>query len=319
MLKKFYLLFLLFLFISCGRDNEREDEIAALPLEVNLNRFDLRFANATADSLPELKAEYPFLFPKFYPDIVWVEKMNDSIQKEINVEVAKEFSDMGDVEQELHSLFQHIKYYFPDTELPEVITLTSDVDYRSQVVWSQGLLLIALDTYLGTEHHFYEGIQEYIKKNFKREQIVPDVATVFAESIVHRPGYRSFLAQMIYFGKIHYLKDRLIPFKSDAQKIGYTQEELDWAKANEDQIWRYFVENELLFSSDSELQTRFLFPGPFSKFRLELDNESPSRLGQYVGWQIVRKFMDRTDVSLKELVSADAETIFNKSNYKPEK
>lgn len=319
MLKQVQRILLFLLIISCGKDDKREEEIAAIPVEVEINRFDQRFANAQADSLPQLKEEYPYLFPRIYPNIVWVEKMNDTIQKEINVEVDKEFSDMDDVEQELQSLFQHILFYFPGTEIPEVITVTSDVDYRSKVVWSQGLLLIALDTYLGREHHFYAGIQQYIKKNFEREQIVPDVAKAFAESVVARPGKRSFLAHMIYYGKILYLKEALIPFKSDAQIIGYTQEELDWAKANEEQIWRYFVENELLFSSDADLQSRFLFPGPFSKFRLELDSESPAQLGQYIGWQMVRTYVEKSDVGVKELLSVDEETIFNESNYKPEK
>jgi len=59
---------------------------------------------------------------------------------------------------------------------------------------------------------------------------------------------------------------------------------------------------------------------PFSKFRLELDSESPGRLGRYVGWQIVRAFMDKNpEVTLTELLDIPADEIFKKSNYKPEK
>ena len=319
MLKKLLIFCLLVLAFSCGKDDEREREIAKIPVELKLTRFDERFARATPDSLEHLKREFPYLFPSEYPDAVWIDKMTDTIQLELNREVAKEFPDLDEMKQELHLLFQHIKYYFPQTELPEIVTLTSDVDYRNKTVWTDDFLLISLDTYLGKDHHFYLGIQEYLKKNFEPDQIVSDVAASFAETVVPRPESRTFLAHMVYYGKILYLKDRLIPFKTSGEKIGYTEEEYDWARANEEQIWRYFIDKELLFDTDSQLQTRFLFPAPFSKFYLQLDNESPSQLGQYVGWQIVKQYMDRNEVSLEEMLATDAQTIFNLSNYKPKK
>jgi len=59
---------------------------------------------------------------------------------------------------------------------------------------------------------------------------------------------------------------------------------------------------------------------PFSKFRLELDRESPPQLGQYMGWQIVRQFAEKNEeVSLQELLQMEADQIFKKSNYKPRK
>ncbi len=310
---------MLFLSFSCAEEDQREQEISGIPVEMEITRFDREFAEATASDLPELKEEFPYLFPQQFPDEVWVEKMNDTIQLEINREVANAYPDLSETREELHSFFQHVKYYFPEVEIPEVITLTSDVDYRNKVVWEQDLLLISLDTYLGQDHHFYTGIQEYIKKNFKQEQIVSDVADAFAENAISRPSSRTFLAHMVYYGKILYLNELLIPFKTDAQKIGYTPEELVWAEANEEQIWRYFVDKELLYDTSSDLQSRFLFPAPFSKFYLELDAESPAKVGQFIGWQIVRQYMDRNDVPVQEMLEADAEKIFNKSNYKPKK
>lgn len=319
MLKKLFFCSVLLLLLSCAEEDQTEKEIAQIPVEVEISRFDERFSVATEDSLENLKKKFPYLFPKQFPDSVWVQKMNDTIQLELNEAVAAEFPDLKDIREELERLFQHIKYYFPASELPEVVTLTSDVDYRNQVIWADEVLLIALDTYLGKEHELYVGIQEYISKNFNKEQIVVDAAEAFAETKIKRPSSRSFLASMIYYGKILYLKQKLVPFKADAEKMGYSQEELEWAEANEDQIWRYFVEKELLYSSDSQLGPRFLFPAPFSKFYLELDNEAPARLGQYIGWQIVRQYMDKNEVSLNEMLNADEETIFKKSNYKPSK
>ena len=319
MLKRLIFCLSFFVLISCGNDDDKEKEIAQIPVNLEVERFDQRFARANADSLPALKRDFPFLFPRQYPDILWVEKMNDSIQLELNEAVAAEFPQFEETGEELERLFQHIKYYFPEKKVPKVITLTSDVDYRNRVVYADSLLLVALDTYLGREHELYLGMQEYIKKHLQKELIVSDVAEAFAQTLVPRPASRSFLHHMIYYGKILALKDLLIPFKTDAQKISYLPEDLEFAENNEEQIWRYFVERELLYSSDSELQTRFLFPAPFSKFYLELDNEAPPRLGQYIGWQIVRQYMDKNNVSVEEMIKADAETIFKQSKYKPRK
>lgn len=319
MLKNILFCCLLLACISCAEDNRREEEIAAIPVRLEVERFDQRFADATADSLAILKREFPFLFPRQYPDIMWVEKMNDTIQLELNEAVAAEFPDLVQTERELERLFQHIKYYFPQRRIPRVVTLTSDVDYRNQVVWADSLMLVALDTYLGMDHPLYMGVQDYIKKEMRKEQIAVDAAEAFAQTIVPRPSSRSFLAHMIYYGKVLYLKDVLLPFKTDAQKMTYLPEELSWAEANEDQIWRYFVERQLLYSSDSDLQTRFLYPAPFSKFFLELDAEAPPRLGQYIGWQIVKQYMEKNKIPVEEMIQANAETIFKQSKYKPTK
>lgn len=319
MLKKFWFLLLFVSLISCDKKSETEARIEKVNANFEVIRFDQEFAAATEESLPELKAEYPFLFPKQYPDSVWLRKLNDSIQLEIEAEVNKSFPEFSEETDELHSLFQHVKYYFPDFQVPDVITVTSEVDYKNKTLYTGDYLFVSLDTYLGENHKFYIGIQEFLKKNFRKGQIVSDAAAEIAGKYVPKPEGRTFLAHMLHYGKILYLKDKFIPFKSDADKIGYTQEELVWAEANEDQIWRYFIENELIYDTDSQLYTRLLYPAPFSKFYLQLDAESPDRLGQYIGWNIIRAYMDRNDVSIKRMLNTSAEEIFNKANYKPKK
>lgn len=305
--------------ISCDDKSKLEKEIEQVPVDFDVVRFDQEFANVTAETLPELKGRYPFLFPERFTDSVWLERINDSIQQELNTEVTNAFQDFSAEEDKLHSLFQHIKYYFPEFEAPTVITITSEVDYRNKVLLAEPYLFISLDTYLGEDHDFYLGIQHYLKKNFERNQILPDVAAQYAEKFVPQPRSRTFLAHMIYYGKILYLKDIWLPETEEHHKLGYTAEELEWARENEEYIWRYFVEREVLYDTDSQLYSRFLYPAPFSKFYLELDNESPAMLGQYTGWGIVQQYMERTGAGLEEMLQADAETIFKQSNYKPRK
>ena len=183
----------------------------------------------------------------------------------IRGEVGAVFPDFEPEKEQLELLYKHMKYYFPKFQEPKVMTVTNDVRYQERILFADSLVFVSLDNYLGPEHQFYEGMSAYIAADFDRELIVSDIASAFANKMVPTPRDRSFLAQMIYHGKVLYLKDRLMPTLEDHRKIAYDQEELQWAMANEEPIWRNFIENEYLYSTDTKLGPRFLDPAPFSK------------------------------------------------------
>lgn len=319
-MRYFFPVLVLILLISC--DNKKtvpNKEIRNIPMEVEVFRFEKEFAEAGPEDLFQLKEKYPLFFPEQFDDEFWVEKMNDTLQIELEDEVLKTFPDLNKLEEDLESLFKHIKYYFPKFRSPKVYTVTSDWDPHTKVILADSILIIALDNYLGEEHFFYQGLERYFVKNMKPDQILPDVAEAFGEKYVMPPKNRTLLEQMIYHGKILYLKDIWLPEISDAEKIGYTKEEYEWAEDNEVYMWQYFIENELLHNTDSKLPARFIHPAPFSKFYLEIDNESPGRLGIYLGWKIVRAYMKNNDVSPMELLGIGGEEIYKKSKFKPKK
>ncbi|MGB5227113.1 MAG: gliding motility lipoprotein GldB [Eudoraea sp.] len=304
---------------SCKNETGVSEDISKIPLNLKVLRFDREFAEAKPGDIAKLKQKFPYLFPKQYSDSVWIAKLKDTLQNEIFSEVNSTFPNFDKETADLKLFFKHAVYFFPNYRTPEVVTVISDVDYSNRVILADTLLLIGLDNYLGKDHRFYRGIEQYIAAGLDKTYLISDVASAFGKTKLSFPSDRTFLAQMIYYGKELYLKDKLMPLATDAQKIVYTPDELAWAQANEEQIWRYFVERELLYSTDNMLAPRFLDPAPFSKFRLELDNESPGRLGRYMGWQIVRAFMNNNDVKLNQLLSLSADEIFKKSNYKPKK
>ena len=319
-IRSFTFLVIFGLLFSCINSEKKiADEITAIDIDLKVSRFDREFAKAKPLDFTALKRSYPYLFPAQYADSVWIAKLKDTLQIELLSEVETVFSDFGDESEQLELLFKHIKHYFTEYEVPEVITVTSDVEYDYRVILTDSLLLIGLDNYLGPEHRFYSDIQNYIKAGLDKKYLVSDVAAAFAKKVVPKPEDRSFLSKIIYYGKELYLKDRLMPLATDAQKINYSENQLAWAENNEEPIWRNFIEQEHFYSTDNELARRFLDPAPFSKFGLELDNESPGRIGRYLGWQIVRAFMERNEISLRQLLNLPAEEIFKKSNYKPAK
>ncbi|MBT8237345.1 MAG: gliding motility lipoprotein GldB [Croceitalea sp.] len=308
------------LWMACKEEKKISDEVARIPVNLNLGRFDREFATANAEDIPQLKNKYPYLFPKQYTDSIWVAKLQDTLQMEIAHEVDSVFGDFNEEREDLELLFKHIKYYYPQYSIPKLVTLTNDVEYDYRVVLTDSLLLVALDNYLGSDHHFYAGIQNYIAQDLDKKYLAADVASAFAKIVNQYPKDRSFLARMIYYGKELYIKNLLLPNKEIDIIMGYSPEDMDWALANEEQIWRYYVEESLLYSTDPKLENRFLDPAPFSKFGLELDRESPSRLGRFIGWQIVNTFVEQNpSLGLSELLAMPADEIFRKSNYKPKK
>lgn len=309
---------ILLLAISCKSESELEQNIANINTDISIERFDKLFVNATLEELPNLKKAYPFLFSEKYVDSFWVAKMNDTLQHQLFDAVESSISDFKVIENDIENLFNHLKYYFPEFNPPRVITAISMVDYRNKVIVTDTVTLISIDTYLGEEHEFYYDIQKYIRKNLREEQIVIDLAQEYAKKYIYQEPRKTLLDEMIYFGKVLYFTEVMTPNKPEEERIGYTKEELDWAKVNESYIWRYFVERELLYSTDSKLPNRFINPAPFTKFYLEeIDSESPGRLGQYIGWQIVEAYMDNNPVSLKEMLIKSPEEIFNNSKFKP--
>jgi len=314
-----FLIVTLLLFQSCKNDSKVENEIAEINVEFNVERFDKLFADVSPLSLPKLKKDYPFMFSKQISDSVWISRIQDTIQQQLHDEINKKYSTSELIEDDITGLFQHLKYHNKVFKEPRVITFSDYVDHRNKVIVTDTIVLIGLANYLGSDHEFYGNIQKYLRENFEAPQIVSDLATEYAKKNIYQLTRKSLIDEMVYFGKILYYKDVMIPFKTDEDKIGYNKEQLDWAILNESSIWQFFVERELLFETDPKLPGRFINPAPFTKFNLELDAESPGRLGQYIGWQIVRAYMQNNDSSLKDMLQMDATELFNKSKFKPRK
>lgn len=304
--------------LSCDKKNKVENAVTAIPLNIKVTRFDKIFFETPPQDLEKVKKEFPYFFPDGVENSVWLSKMQDPLWRELYVEVQKKYGDFDAVKKEVETLFKHIKYYFPKTKTPKVITIISEMDYKSKAIYADSLVVISLELYLGKNHKFYQ-FPNYLKQNFEERQITPDIVSSFAGLKISPVVEKDLLSQMIYYGKQLYLKDLLLPDYTDAEKMGYSPEQISWCQENESYMWRYFIEKEMLYSNDQKLISRFINPAPFSKFYLEIDNESPGQVGAWIGWQIVRSFVQNNDMPLANVLKTNAKEIFVKSKYKPKK
>lgn len=319
MKKHIYLASILLLLFSCDKKNKVEKAVEEIPVEIKLHRFEQAFFDAKPTDLPKVKAEYPDFFPEGTPDQVWIDKMQHPQWRELYQEVEKRYKNFDNENEQIEDLFKHIKYYFPTIKTPDIYTVIAEMDHDNKVIYAKDKLVIALELYLGKDHKFYGEYPAYLRQNFDQRQMLPDIVSSFAFGVVPAPKDKELLSLMVNSGKELYLKDILLPEYTDYEKIGYTAEQQKWCEANENYMWQYFINDKLLFSSDSRLPNRFINLAPFSKFYLEIDNESPGRVGQWIGWKIVRSFMENNKVSVQELIKMDAKVIFEKSKYKPKK
>jgi len=305
-------------FISCKNENKYAIDVSHIPITIDLQRFDVDFYTTTSKTLGETKRKYPMFFPHNI-DSVWVNKLNNKDEQELFTETQKLYKDVGFLKEELKELFQYVSYYNPKFRVPKVITMLTDIDYDNRIVLTDEFLLISLDAYLGKKHAFYNDYPNYISQNNYKDRIIVDVANAIINKQVQLNRKRKFIDKMVAEGKKMYLLDSYLPWVTDEIKIGYKKEKFNWAISGEEEVWRYFIEKEILYSTDAKLNKRFLDIAPFSKFYLGEDNLSPGQIGIYIGWQIVRAYMRNNDVSLPQLMKTREEEIFKKSKYKPKR
>ncbi|MEE9348940.1 MAG: gliding motility lipoprotein GldB [Flavobacteriaceae bacterium] len=317
-MKNYFLISLLFIFIiSCKEENKLAVDVSNINAEVTFKRFEQVFYGSNELDLKKIKAEYPYFFSHDV-DSIWIKKMKDTDEQELYKETQKVYPNLKLEKEQLKDLFKHIKYYYPKfVEPSKVVTLNSNVSFEQRVVYMDSLLLISLDVFLGKDSKIYEDYPDYIKEQFTKEHLIVSVAEQLVRPIVFPSKDRSFLARMIQQGKIKYALDAFLPTITNAIKNGYSKEKQNWVEGNEAMIWQFFMENKLLYDTSKELNKRFIDFAPFSKFYLDIDNQSPGSVGSFIGLQIVKAFMKHNDVSLPDLMIMENETIFKKSKYKP--
>jgi hypothetical protein len=276
------------------------------------------------EGLDSLSGTYSF-FIGDDPDTLNVVQIREFIMDPFNRGLAKKcrevYSDLSPLEDGLARTFRNIKNVCPDFTTPEVYTYVSGLLYESPVQYLDSVMVIALDMFLGWDYDQYRaaGLPVYLTRRMEPQNIIPECSRQVAFSLVpENYDARTLLDMMLLHGKVLYAMDRFLPGVPDSLKIGYTGKQMDWCTEYEAEIWRLFIDQELLYRSDAYLSSRFIQDGPFTA---GLPEGSPAMLGRWIGWQIIRSYMKKnSDTSLEQLFeSADSQQILAGSGYKPRK
>lgn len=322
---------LLFIISGCGsNENRLQVDLSGITMpEVKIHRYDQDLfqvdqANLQA-GLEALKLAYPFFLGTDLSDPAKLSEMNVYLNNSRNIvfqeAVKKKFPNLSNLERSMTEAFRHYKFYFPKANIPRVYTYISGGDYDHPVQLADSVMLIALDDYLGEDFKDYtaDGLPLFRVSRMTPDHILPDCMRVLGEAAYPQtmPG-NTLLEQMVDAGKRLYFLDAMLPSVEDRLKIGYSQKQYDWIRENEQHVWAAIIENRMLYTTDGQLIRTFMADGPFTA---EFSKESPSRLGAWIGWQIIRRYMANNDeVSLSDLMAGkDAQLILTRSKYKPKK
>lgn len=217
---------------------------------------------------------------------------------------------------ELTSAYQFVKHHYPKAQVPKIQTIVTG--YYNDMYISDSLIVIGLDYFAGEHLRYHPNdIPRYIVKRYMKESLSPILLSFISNEFNRADqSHGTLLADMVNLGKSYYFVEQALPCKADSLIIGYSTEELHAVRTNQEIIWANIIENEMLYETSHFLKNKFIGERPNIA---EISENCPGRVGAWIGWQIVRKYMDQNpEISFKELMAeTDAHKIFQLSNYKP--
>ena len=226
------------------------------------------------------------------------------------------FADISKLQKSLNTGFSRLHYLYPEWEIPTVYLFVSG--FNSSVMYYENIMGIGVDMYLGSDYPYYnQVVYNYQKQTMRKECVAGDLLNMYiAYQIPYNSKYNRLLEHMIFRGKQMFLLSQLLPDEPAWEIIGYSKEQWDWCEKYEQAIWNRIMEKRDLFKTESMVRVSYMNDGPFTS---EISQDSPGRLGIWVGWQIVDSYMrNNENVSIQELINeGDAQKILEQSFYKP--
>lgn len=330
------LLLLFFLFPACD-SNRWEVDTDEIEADIDITRFEQELFSIERENFAEqveaLEQQYPLMMELYVEQLLKIGSIEqgnylphleqwvyDPYMRELYDTVQVAFPNLQEAEAEIEEGLRHYKYWYPEAEIPEFYTTITGMTYQV-LTYGGEIMVLSPDMFLGEDYKYYpsRGYYEYQMSRFEPVYIKPQVlkALFSMEYPMEEHIDKTLLSEMIYQGKMLYWLDIMAPDMPDSMKIEYTAEQLEWAEENEGQTWAFMVNEGLFYETASKPKERFLVDGPFTNFD-GVPQESSPRLGEWVGWQIVRSYMEEhEEMTPQELFRTDYETILQESKYKP--
>lgn len=330
-------LIILLLFNNCEPDTLKVD-VSDVPvanvklLRLDKDIFSLNDSNITSQT-KILNTKYGNFYNRFISSIINKGGVNDTtyeaslfqfindkdMQKAYNetqtIFTDKDFSLM---EAELTESLKRFKFHFENRKTPvHFVAYFSGFNYN--IVYADSTIGIGLDMYMGHDNEFYKMLQwpQYKVNMMSKEYIVTDaVRGWLITEFDNSEPINNLLNHMIFYGKILYACDALLPDKNDSLKIGYTTQQIAYCKTYEKNLWGFFAEKNRLYENNMKTIAEFTNEGPFTG---AISKECPPRIAMWIGWQIVKNYMkNNKNISLNDLMNEkDAQKILSKSKYRP--
>lgn len=233
----------------------------------------------------------------------------------------EKYPDLNKVENDLGNAFRHYIHYFPEKKVPAVYSCITG--FNNSIITGDSVLGIGLDRYLGADCEYYPRLEiyKYMAAKMTPDYIVPDCIYGWAASEwdLKSMGYSAdnVLTEIIHEGKLKYFEKCMLPDVSDEIIFGFTPEQMKFCRNNEDLMWQYLIENDLIFKTDQFTIRKLVGEAPFTSY---FTNESPGKAAVWTGFRIVESYMNENRQETLEslMLNTNIQEILEKAKYNPQ-
>jgi len=329
----FTLITILFIGLYACNKNSRFSVDTTNAKQIKIKRFDIDFLNLDTAKLDieisNLIKKYPAFTNIYIADIMGVNP-NDSLKTKefvykfltdktfssVNKKSLQTFKDVSSIEKTISESYCRINYFYPNIKLPEIYFFVSG--FNRSIIIEYNIIDIGTDLYLGSDYEKYkEFTYDYLIANMQYSSIAPDIiSSILFSNFTADLTQNRLIDNMLYRGKIMYMLSVIMPDEMPNTLMGYTKMQWEWSRKFEKEIWNAIVDQKHLFSSDIMLIRKYMNDAPFTN---PISQESPGRLGTWIGWQIIDSYIQNNkNLTIQELIKEnDYSKILEKSNYKP--
>ena len=229
--------------------------------------------------------------------------ISDPFISQIEREIESKFKNLSPQKSKILSAFKSLKYHFPDGKMPQNIVFMNSL-FASNAFATENEIGVGLERYLGTKSPIIKKVPDpifqWIKDGMESKFLERDVLTAWIMTHYVSEVNGNTAEQMIRWGKILYLTEAAFPTVEKSIILRYSKADFEYAEKNENSFWQFLVKENFLFSEKERDYSNFINEGPFT---IGLPQESPDRMGQFIGWKIIHSYMiENPDTPLKKLI-----------------
>lgn len=314
-------LLLVFIMASCQEDRLKVD-VSDVEVNIDFVSMDKDFLEVEENGVSELNKSYRAKLGSMYDfylmsilkagyssdagmdERLWEFAKDDHI-KRIHQEMMDASSDREELNGQIVDMFKYLKYHVPNSRLPINIVYWNSL-FTNSAVSSDSVIGVGVERYLGASK-YYDSLPSpphyvYIKEKYKPQFMKSDIAKSWlGENVVQKHQSETFLDELIYQGIVMYGVDAMLPNEEGANKMRYSEADYEWALEKERVTWEFMVKQNLIYSTDPTLIRDYFNVAPFTQ---GLPEKAPGQIGVFIGWRIVKSYMDKyPDVSLEDLLA----------------
>ena len=174
--------------------------------------------------------------------------------------------------------------------------------------------MIGQERYLGPIHPLIaqlptQQFYDWIKEGMAPQYATSDALLAWLSTNTLKSTDENLASEMLRWGKLIAILEIISPEVKLEQHLRYSQADLTWALNSERGFWEYLVEQQLLFKTDQELNMNLLNEGPYT---IGLPQESPDRMGRFLGYRIVKQYIEAEQPSISALLQTPYHQILKK-------